>query len=76
MGNKSPRPVGTSKIEAVSDSADGKLKGRLLSVEVVLTCDRNSGNCTVPFETKFVLTNGKCNMYYTMYVITIHCYRE
>ena len=62
MGNKTPRPVGPSKIEAVSDNVDVKFKGRLVSVEVVLSCDQNSGMCTVPFGTKFVLITGKCHM--------------
>ena len=76
MGNKAPRNVRPSKNEATSDSVD-VIKGRLLCVEVVLTCDQNAEKCTVPCETKFILTtNGECHMYYKMYIITIHCYRE
>ena len=62
MGNKTPQPVRPFEIEAVSDNVDVKFKGRLLSVEVVLSCDQNSGKCTVPFGTKFVLHTGKCHV--------------
>ena len=62
MGNKTPRPVRPSKIEAVSDNVDVKFKGRLLNLEVVLSCDQNAVECTVPFGTKFVLITGKCHV--------------
>ena len=62
MGNKTPRPVGPSGIEGVSDSVDVELKGRLVCAEVVLSYDQNNDNYIVPFGTKFVLKTGKCNM--------------
>ena len=62
MDNKTPRNVGPSEIEAVSDSDDIKFKGRLLSVEVALSCDQNVVKCTVPFGTKFILNTSRFNM--------------
>ena len=63
MGNKTPRTVGPSKIEAVSDSVDANLKGMLLNIEIALSyCDQHTIKCTVPFGTNFVLNTGKCNM--------------
>ena len=71
MGNKTPRPVGPSGIEGVSDSVDVELKGRLVCVEVALSCDQNVVKCTVPIGTKFILNTGKCHMYYTMMLLPL-----